>query len=270
MRERRIAGALALSLLLAGTAAFPTDALREIGCTEEEAQAAIFDNLNRGSLVPPHCNKAYKAIPAGKRAALVRLLGNYVRHYVESDAFRARYLEEWERTKPAEPEMEKVATPEDQGNEFDKSVREAESQLNSPYLSPEQKETIRQSIESMKQMMNSQEYRDIARQGYEMQRQEAQRKFEQDRQTYRQDLADWEKRKDIRYLTRVRLQEFLDLSADIDFNARLETRGRLQVFADPAFEAKNSRWKICFRCGREAVEAARAYASAWLQDLGGK
>jgi hypothetical protein len=39
------------------------------------------------------------------------------------------------------------------------------------------------------------------------------------------------------------------------------------VFADPAVEAKPSEWKMCFRAGKPATEAARAFAQKWLNDL---
>jgi len=40
------------------------------------------------------------------------------------------------------------------------------------------------------------------------------------------------------------------------------------TFNDPAYEAKPEAWKACYRAGRQATEAARAYAKAWLAELG--
>jgi hypothetical protein len=39
------------------------------------------------------------------------------------------------------------------------------------------------------------------------------------------------------------------------------------VFADPALEARPKEWKMCFRAGKPATDAARAFAQKWLNDL---
>src|SRR5262249_34386946 len=67
-----------------------------------------------------------------------------------------------------------------------------------------------------------------------------------------------------------RLREFLQLSADVDFDARLKTQDGRSVFENPAYQAKSSQWKMCFRAGREATAAARAAVQAWLTELGGE
>jgi len=38
-------------------------------------------------------------------------------------------------------------------------------------------------------------------------------------------------------------------------------------FADPKYEAKSGGWKLCYRAGKESVEAARAFAQTWLKGL---
>jgi hypothetical protein len=65
-----------------------------------------------------------------------------------------------------------------------------------------------------------------------------------------------------------RLREFLAMSADVNFDAKLVTTGGRKTFADPSLEAKPAGWKMCFRAGREATAAARAAAQAWLKELG--
>jgi hypothetical protein len=39
------------------------------------------------------------------------------------------------------------------------------------------------------------------------------------------------------------------------------------VFADEKLEAKPAEWKLCFRAGKEATGAARAFAEGWLAEL---
>jgi hypothetical protein len=64
-----------------------------------------------------------------------------------------------------------------------------------------------------------------------------------------------------------RLQEFLAVSKDVDFDAKLVPSGRLMRFADPRYEEKPPVWKLCSRAGREVSAAARGAVQAWLKAL---
>ena len=64
-------------------------------------------------------------------------------------------------------------------------------------------------------------------------------------------------------LIKKRLEEFLEISATVDFDA--EMRGRM--FADPKYESKDDKWKMCYRAGREVVGAARDEAKKWLEEV---
>jgi hypothetical protein len=46
--------------------------------------------------------------------------------------------------------------------------------------------------------------------------------------------------------------------------------GGKMKFADPQLESKSSEWKMCFRAGKEPVDAARAFAAEWLNQLAKK
>ncbi len=73
--------------------------------------------------------------------------------------------------------------------------------------------------------------------------------------------------KDPETLIKQRLQDFLELSNTVDFDARLTSSGR---FADEAYEQKDPLWKMCFRAGRDVVQAAREEARQWLLEIDGK
>lgn len=64
-----------------------------------------------------------------------------------------------------------------------------------------------------------------------------------------------------------RLEQFLELSADVDFAAPTVGEGSARRFEKPEDEAKPREWKMCFRAGPEATSAARAYAKEWLAEL---
>lgn len=89
---------------------------------------------------------------------------------------------------------------------------------------------------------------------------------------FKEELAEWEKQypADPKVLVVRRLREFLALSATVNFTARLEQRPDKQMrFADPELEEKPAEWKLLFRAGKPAVDAARAAAGEWLKAIGG-
>jgi hypothetical protein len=64
-------------------------------------------------------------------------------------------------------------------------------------------------------------------------------------------------------LVKKRLEEFLEVSETVNFDA--EMRGNM--FADPKYEGKDDKWKMCYRAGREVIAAARQEAKKWLDVL---
>jgi hypothetical protein len=73
--------------------------------------------------------------------------------------------------------------------------------------------------------------------------------------------------KDYKSIIVKQLKQFLDMSATVDFAAQTMQKGDKLVFVNPAYEAKSTAWKLCFRCGKEAVTGARKFAQQWLNEL---
>lgn len=67
-------------------------------------------------------------------------------------------------------------------------------------------------------------------------------------------------------LVKKRLTDFLVISATVDFDAEVNG-GR---FVNPEYEKKSAEWKMCYRAGKEVVEAARVEAQKWLDELNSK
>jgi hypothetical protein len=68
-------------------------------------------------------------------------------------------------------------------------------------------------------------------------------------------------------LVKKRLADFLAIAATVDFDAKLTDA---RTFENPAYQKKSSEWKMCFRAGKEVVEAAREEAQKWLDELNAK
>jgi hypothetical protein len=91
-------------------------------------------------------------------------------------------------------------------------------------------------------------------------------------QSYQRSLAEYDSKfpADPRTLITKRLHDFLEMSKDVAFDAKLVSTGGTMRFADPRFESKSDQWKLCYRAGKEPVDAARAFATDWLRQLGVK
>lgn len=64
-----------------------------------------------------------------------------------------------------------------------------------------------------------------------------------------------------------RLQAFLDVTADVDFDAKTTGSGSNRRFADEKYEAKPNEWKMCFRAGPEVTKEVRSFAEQWIAEL---
>lgn len=66
-------------------------------------------------------------------------------------------------------------------------------------------------------------------------------------------------------IIKARLQEYLQVSATVDFNAKLTGTGKRQTFVNPAYEKKSLKWKAIFRAGKEVNEVVTAFVKEWLK-----
>jgi|GEM_PF-844589 hypothetical protein len=64
-------------------------------------------------------------------------------------------------------------------------------------------------------------------------------------------------------LVKKRLEKFMEISATVDFDARLNG----SQFANPEYEKQSDEWKQCYRAGKAVIEAAREEVAAWLKEL---
>lgn len=114
-------------------------------------------------------------------------------------------------------------------------------------------------IDDPNNTMYSPEMDTYIKQGYDMQV-----------ETYKAQVAEWEKTYPLnnpKPMIKSWINEFLEKSKDIDFNAQLKTEKGKQIFVNPTYERKDYQWKLYFRAGKEPVETARTFAQQWLKEL---
>ncbi len=263
----RLAAALVLGLAVGlGALAAESDILARLGLTPSSAREGALDALFSGSPYDGAAFKAFKALAPSARAEVVRGGLAWIKAFTESDGFKASYAKYREEQKPApsEPILQADAQMKKQKEELDKSI--AEMRKNMAALDAETRKAMEEAIKQMQaqfeEMAKDPDQMAMMQQGVEMQR-------EENKKQYAEQLNVWEEEypADPRLLIGKRIREFLEASAGVDYAARLVQRGNRKRFEKAEYEEKPAEWKLCFRAGKEATEAAREFAGAWLAEL---
>ena len=265
-RHWTVAFAVLVVVVGLGVVAWAQGALGALGVSDTAARSGIVNAIARGNVPVYTAAKAFKAAPPATRATLVKTAMSWAKSYSESAAFKADYDRQREADAPKPPRFKGTIDEElaAQRAERLKSVEDTKKTLPSmpANVRPQLEQAIKQMEEQNAKLDKDAQMQTMLRQGIEMQR-------ANDTKAYEQSVQQHDKRfpADPRALIARRLQEFLDLSKDIDFGAKLVPAGSKQRFADPRHEEKSDQWKLCYRVGREAVAAAREAAQAWLASV---
>jgi hypothetical protein len=272
MRETmRASGAVVLLVGGVGVLALQggsDDALRQVGVGADSARSYVFNSITSGYLSYPG-SKALKQIPPELRAGIVKGLGEFARTYLESAAFAEQYREFRESRRPEPPESPTTADQDRQRykEELVKGIRQAEESLKS--MPAEYREAMEQAIALMREQLKAADDPDNPMFSSEMDQYKVQA-AEAARREHQERLAQWEREypADPKAMIRLRLEQFLRESEGVDYAAKLKTAasGKL-IFENPEYERKPAHWKLCYRVGRETVEAAREFGRHWLEDL---
>ena len=241
-------------------------ALAGPGVVDAAGKQIVEGWLDSGYLNLSPAAKAFKAAAPASRAALVKNAIAWAKTYTESPAFKAAYEKERQASRPSPPEVNGTVDDELARQRAERRKGIEDMKKNLAQMTPDMRKAMESAIkeaEAASQKMDA-DPKTVAmfRQMVELQRTE-------DQEAYNGRLAAFDKRwpADPKTLVACRLQEFLDISKDVDFDAKLVPAGKLMRFADPRYEEKPPTWKLCFRSGREAVAAAREAAQGWLKAI---
>ena len=240
----------------------------QLGITQGRAREAIFDSFVSGAVSIAGKADAFTAASPQARVAIVNAAVTLARAFAESAEFPKRYADHREANgpdplPPATTADEVLAK---QRANFEAQVEGMRKQFGD--VTPEQRATLEQGFDTMRARFT------------EMEKGEA--RVDLDAAFKAQRIAQvgaYERAvkeldavypADPRALIANRLRKFLDLSKDIDFTAQLVDRDKRMRFADAALEARPAEWKLLFRAGKPATDAARAFAQKWLADLDAK
>ncbi len=252
----------------AGLTAAPgsDDVLAKLGLIPAAAKENVLDTLASGTAYNEAAMKAFKALPAASRAAVVTTGLGWIKAYAATAEFQAAYGKLRQEKKPEASALHPSADEQTKKRKADMEKSIAEMRQNMAAMDPETKKAMEAAVKELRAQMERQE-KDP--QQKELMRQMAEITIEEDKKRYEEKLREWEQRypADPRELIKKRISDFLAASAGVDFAAKLKPRGDKMIFANEEYERKPSDWKLCFRAGKEATEAARSFARSWLKEL---
>ena len=248
-----------------GVAAGAQNHLAQLGITEGRAREAVFDSFITDTLSVAGNNEVFKAASASGRVALVNFTLTLARAFAESDDFKRRYADHREANGPDPlppiPSVDEVLAKQRAG--FEEQVEQMRKLFDQ--ITPEQRATLEEGWKDMRRQLTEMET-GPRRAELERALREQYAELSRQRETAMTELDSvWPP--DHRTLLANRLRHFLDVSKDVAYEASLIDKEGKQLFADPALEARPKEWKMCFRAGKPATEAARSFAQKWLSDL---
>lgn len=270
MKPNRIFAATLFIALAATAFKMVDDIINRIGITHSTAQNHIMNNLlgdfeqrpvdvsivEDGSGNPanvynqlksfklPYLRQQMPKLIAGDKAGMAKELCAYVKEYVSSQEFADKYAKIKEQTKPtSEPYRMDAA----QMAQSKKDLKEMENNLAKMKAQKMQAQYIKQMEDGIANFKKT-----IA-----------------ENQDPTPNKTKWEYMypEDPAVLVKRRLQEYLTLSATVDFNAPLaeaDKYGR-KKFIKPEHESKSLKWKAIYRAGKEVNDVVTAFVKEWLK-----
>lgn len=241
------------------------DFLKQLGISKVSADKKISRSLLNGSL-DGYGLKNLKNIAAGDKKAIANDLLQYTKQFVNSDAYINEYIALRESNKP---EMQVLQTPEEMQAGLIKSGKESEAMLLETIKKADasSKEIFEKSLESVRKQLKEIEdpnNKSMAgyRKGYPM-------LVKNRDEVYQKRLVEWELEYPADHLQyiKIRLQQFMEETRDIDFTADTREINGIKYFTNKAYEQKSDRWKMAYRAGKDVVETSRKFAEAWMNEI---
>lgn len=242
------------------------DVFTALGITSTQANERI-----NTSFIDGYINtwgiKNLKTIAAGNKTALATELLAYAKHYVNSTDFIKAYQETKQARKPyagtvpETPELFKKNMIEQAKLSYDN----AQKYYND--ASAENKALFKETVDEAKKY-----YEEIKNPENDMVKAYTDN-YSMLLDNYKKDsvarTAKWQTEYPDNHMLYVkkRLEEFMSITGDIDFNASLVEKNGKKYFVNQQYERKDYRWKMAFRAGSEVTQTSRAFAQQWLGEI---
>jgi hypothetical protein len=266
VRRYGLAG-LTLAACVTGLLVYAADVFKQLGMTEADARRATVTSFTQGYVPIYPAAKAVKAATPAVRATLITGVLTFAKSYTETADFAQAYQQAREEAKPSAPE---IKNGDDEWAKMLKDMEKAVADMKKAAADPTQTAEMRKMFEQLAQQQ-TQQYEQMKADPKMKQivTQSADAGNKSDAAQHEARLKEWEARypADPKVAVARHLRTFLEVSATVDYGAQLTTRGSRQVFVNPKYEQESANWKLCYRAGKETVDAARAFVTTWLAAL---
>lgn len=261
-------GTVALVAIISAVAVAQSDVFATLGSNETEAREQIFASFSSGFVTPVGTTEVFKVATAEGRAAIVRAVIAFARTYSTSPDFARRYTKFRDDQKPAPPATGRSGDQlrAEQRQSLEAGIANAQKVAKEK---PAMKKEMDQLVAALKKQLAALgKDKTLNKQVDETLRQATQGLAA----AYNTKVAAWEQKypADPNAIIVMRLREFLAESATVDFTAKtaLSKEKKKYQFVNAEYEQKPLQWKMMYRAGKPAVDAARAAAQEWLKALG--
>jgi len=248
------------------TAKITGDVLSVLGITSSQANERITSTI-MGGYINTYGIKNLKSIASGNKTAVAQDLLVYTKTFVNSPDFTREYMAAKQAHKPdagTAPEAPEVF----KNNLVEQaklSLDNAQKYYNE--ASAETKALFKEALEDAKKYAADMQdpENDLLKSyadGYSMML-----------DNYKKDsaarIAQWQAEypdNSIMFVKK-RLEEFMKITADIDFNAELVEKNGKKYFVNQQYERKDYRWKMAFRAGSDVIKPSRDFVQQWLNEI---
>jgi hypothetical protein len=268
IRRFTVVTSLIVLVLVGGTALAQT-ALAQLGLTEEGARFSILGEFEGGGVSEGgHSGEAaleaYDKLPRAARGQVTTGLYAWTKTYVNSAAFKKAYGDKRTESTP-QPRLHPGTVDQELKAELDSRRAEFEKGAKDLIAAG-----MKEFVDSTRKLMDDPATASAARTEIEETR-------AKDKADYDSAMEDWRREfpADPMIVIARHLREFLATTADVDFAAKATkvtvVGGFWEYeFDNPAYGKKPWQWRWSYRCGPEALSAARTAAAAWVNELGAK
>lgn len=261
-----IAGVAAFGLLSFKAPIHYTDFWLQLGTDKQSGTYSIRESFLGGYLQYGGTRSA-KNLLTGDRVAVTKDLLAYTKEYVQSDAFVKEYNNTRAYNKPKPPAPAKTADQIRKENIDSNKEGIANLEKTMKTADADMKKMLQGSLDMLKQSLK--DYEDPNSELVKMSVHGEQTQYEWRVNNYQEDLKKWELKypAEAKIMVKKRLQQLLDITKDVDFNAQLTERNGRKYFVNSVYEKKSSNWKLAYRAGKDVTGAVRAFALQWLAEL---
>lgn len=248
--------------------AFKTaDLWTQLGIKQSDANVDIRVSIMSNYLQYAGARNA-KNIAAANRPAIVNELVAYSKKFATTAEFKKEYAFERSKNKPKDPNLFSINVDSIRNAQKQfvlQSIKQTEANANSP--NTKLKNSVPARLETLKKELIALDDPNNKKVQAEVNQLESWNKASMDAYQKEMDKFNTNYPENPQLLIKKRLQDILDITADVDYSAELKQVGKFKVFVNPEYEKKSKEWKLAYRAGKAATDAVRAAAQKWLSEF---